>query len=130
LAAGLGTLPSMTAVASGPQVPGSTGVAATGALAVGGFALIANTDGFGARYRFGPGPDFATIRIVEDGETLQVVSGPELAGSFTWWRVQDALGNFGWVAQEYLVPTAGPALWSPPAASPTFATDALSSPAP
>lgn len=89
-------------------------------VAVDGFVAVANTEGYGARYRFGPGPDYLTIRILDEGETLRVVGGPEVSGGFTWWRVQDALGNVGWAAQEFLLPAQSPPAWSPPLASPTF----------
>jgi hypothetical protein len=73
------------------------------------------------RLRFGAGLDTASIRsVVEEGEVLRVVGGPESADGITWWRLQDMYGNIGWAAQEYLTPTAAPSTWSPPAASPTF----------
>ncbi len=107
-----------------PMAPaGATTAAATvppAGVATGAFVAIGNTDGYGIRLRFGPGADFATIRIILDGEVLQVVSGPESAEGLAWWRVQDSLGNVGWTAQDYLVPATQPANWAPPAASPTF----------
>lgn len=94
--------------------------APSGTIAEGAFVAVGNTDGYGIRLRFGPGADFATIRIVMDGEVLQVVSGPERAEGLVWWRVQDSQGNIGWSAEQYLGPASAPASWAPPAASPTF----------
>jgi hypothetical protein len=113
--AGLG--PSAMPNAPAPSTTG--GVAATG-LQDGGFVQVGGTDGFGIRYRFGPGTDFATIRIVNDGEVLQIDGAPEQAEGFFWYRLRDAAGNVGWAAAEYLSPTAQPASWNPPQASPTF----------
>lgn len=105
-------------------VPAATAAPATpAALVAGGFVKVGNTDGYGMRFRFGPGLDNATIRIVEEGETLKVMGDPEAGDGVTWYRLQDALGNVGWAAQTYLSPTAAPAGWNPPAASPTFESD-------
>jgi len=89
-------------------------------LAANGFVRVGNTDGFGLRLRFGPGADYATIRIVGDDEVLRVQSGPESGEGISWWRLQDGQGNIGWGAEEFLVPASPPATWNPPAASPTF----------
>jgi hypothetical protein len=108
---------------AGTAVPPASGtlVSAAGAagLSQGGFVSVGNTDGFGIRLRFGPGLDYATVRIVLDGETLRVAGGPESGDGEQWWRLQDNQGNIGWAAVQYLTPAAAPAGWNPPAASPT-----------
>lgn len=106
-----------TAVSSAAQSTPPSG------LSDGGFVAVTGTDGFGMRYRFGPGLDTATIRIVDEGEVLQISGEPEELGGMRWWRLQDSLGNFGWAVEDYLVPAAPPSLWSPPIASPTFEAD-------
>jgi hypothetical protein len=109
-------------VGLGTPGPGTPTVAAlsSGTLAAGQFAVVGGTDNLGIRLRFGPGATYSTIRIVMDGEAFKVLNGPEMAEGAAWWRVQDAQGNVGWAAEEYLKPTAAPANWAPPAASPTF----------
>jgi hypothetical protein len=92
---------------------------AGGPIAVGQFVVVGGTDGYGIRLRYSPGTDSATIRIVMDGETFKVMSGPEVSGT-NWWRVQDASGNVGWASEEFLKPGTAPPSWAPPAASPTF----------
>lgn len=90
------------------------------ALVVGGFAKVSGTDGDGARLRFGFGLDTASIRWAEEGETLKILGGPEQSDGYTWYRVQDNLGNIGWVADNFMRAAAGGA-WAPPLASPTVA---------
>ncbi len=107
-------VPAAPAVAT---VPGSSPAGTTGIVS-GGFVRVQGTDTYGLRLRYGPGPDYATIRIVSEGEVFRVLGGPESAPPDTFWRVQDAAGNIGWAAGAYLAPTAAPALWSPPVATP------------
>jgi len=99
-------------------------------LSEGSFARVSGTDAFDLRFRFGPGTEYVTIRIIEEGEVLRVSGGPEEADGSRWWRLQDKLGNIGWAAEQYLAPVASPAVWSPPAASPTFASGTEGSIAP
>jgi hypothetical protein len=85
---------------------------------------VINTDGLGIRYRYGPGVNFITLRIIMDNEVLKVVGTPEVADETTWWRLQDSQGNVGWASQEYLAPAPMPASWNPPLASPTLEASA------
>jgi hypothetical protein len=120
---------------SGPTVSGA-GIATTvatspaasvpGNLATGAFVRVSGTGIEGIRYRYGPGLDYVTIRIVPEGEVLLVKGGPEEGDGLVWWRLQDQLGNIGWAAQDYLTLTPAPAAWNPPPASPTFEKDASS----
>ena len=91
-----------------------------GLIGAGTYVRVGDTDDFGLRLRFGPGFDFATIRIVPDGETLKITGGPEDGEGYTWYRMQDGLGNVGWGAQDFVSAVAAPQTWSPPIASPTF----------
>ncbi len=113
-----GTLPT-----SGVPAVATVASANAAALAAGGFVKVTNTDGYGMRFRFGPGLDNATIRIVDEGAVLKVMGDPESNDGVTWYRLQDEQGNVGWAAQTYLVATAAPAGWNPPVASPTFESD-------
>lgn len=113
-----------TMESAGAGASSVTPVAIPGSLAEGGFVEVVNTEGFNMRYRFGPGPDTATIRIVEEGEILRVSGGPEEADGMMWWRLQDRFGNVGWAAADFLSPTAPQTGWNPPPASPTFESPA------
>ncbi|HQZ71253.1 MAG TPA: SH3 domain-containing protein [Anaerolineae bacterium] len=106
--------------AAGSVATPATGAIDPTALAVGGFAKVSGTDGDGARLRFGFGLDTASIRWAVEGESLKILGGPEQSDGYTWYRVQDNLGNVGWVASDFLRAAAGGA-WAPPLASPTVA---------
>jgi hypothetical protein len=97
-----------------------TAPVSSGQLVAGTFVRVTGSGIEGIRFRFGPGLTYATIRIATDGEDMLVLDGPETADGYTWWRLQDAMGNIGWAADQYLQSIAAPANWSPPAASPTF----------
>lgn len=114
-----GALPTL---ASAPGVTPQATIAPAPAsqLAEGAFARITGTGIEGIRFRFGPGLEFATIRIAEEGEDMLILEGPQAADGFEWWRLQDSFGNVGWAASQFLAVVAAPAVWSPPAASPTF----------
>lgn len=116
----------MTASAPTVEIGASsiTPAVISGSLSSGGFVEVVGTDGFGMRYRFGPGLDTATIRIVDEGEILRVSGGPEEGDGTMWWRLQDRFGNVGWAAVDFLSPTAPQADWHPPSASPTFESPA------
>jgi hypothetical protein len=87
------------------------------------FVRISGTDGLDLRFRYGPGTEYVTIRIAEEGEVMRVSDGPQIADGLNWWRLHDAYGNIGWAAEEFLVPVAPPAAWNPPSASPTHSSD-------
>ncbi len=97
----------------------------------GAFVSVAGTGTYGLRMRFGPGSDYVTIRIVNDGETLLVLEESSQTAGSTWWRVQDNQGNIGWVDQEFLRSgVLAPASWAPPVASPTFPPRGLATQSP
>lgn len=107
------------------SVPAAASGAASGVpsgIAPGGFVRVSGTGIYGLRLRFGAGPDYATIRIVPEGEVFRVLGGPESSPPDTFWRVQDAQGNIGWAAEAYLAPVAPPAQWNPPPATPVSAS--------
>lgn len=98
------TLPKPTATR--PPVPTSTVPASQ--LAAGQMVRISGTDGEGLRVRTGPGLDYVTLEIWEEGTELQVLEGPQVADGFVWWRLEMADGTIGWLPDEWLqiVPTA------------------------
>ncbi|HRQ36945.1 MAG TPA: SH3 domain-containing protein [Chloroflexota bacterium] len=74
------------------------------------YAVVANTEGVGARLRGGPSTDNAQITIVDEGELLLVIGGPapDEPNNRVWWQVERADGTQGWVVGEYLLPAAAP----------------------
>ena len=118
------------ALPPGPPAAG-TAEATEGTVTTGTFVRVSGTEGLGLRFRFGPGSDYATVRIVDDGEVLLVQGEPQTSGGRTWWRLQDSEGNFGWTVDEFLDPTTRPGNWNPPLASATLpAGDAVGTPGP
>ncbi len=68
---------------------------------------VVNTDAKGASFRYGPGTKYARIEVLNDGDVLKVVGGPEKADGFTWWRLQNEAVIIGWVVEDFLEPTGG-----------------------
>ncbi|MBX7233111.1 MAG: SH3 domain-containing protein [Caldilineales bacterium] len=81
-------------------LPGPTG----GQFAINQQVQVAGTEGEGVRFRTGPGLSYVTTSILQDGDTLIVVGGPETVDGFTWWRLQTAGGAIGWAAEDNLQP--------------------------
>jgi hypothetical protein len=116
---------------AGTPAPGTPAASSGAAIRSGAFVAVTGTGIYGVRFRFGPGTDTNTIRIVSDGEVLLVMDESVEAEGATWWRVQDSHGNVGWVTDEYLTTgVLAPSSWAPPAASPTFPARAPGTPSP
>ncbi|NLS79368.1 MAG: hypothetical protein GXY76_19125 [Chloroflexi bacterium] len=73
-------------------------------IAVGGRVKVGDTSGANLRLRASPGLDSITFKIVTDGAVLEVLSGPEKADNYTWWRLKDEVGAVGWGAENWLIP--------------------------
>ena len=77
-------------------------------IAVGGYVRVVATAG--VNFRESPGVDQALIRLLENGEVLKVVGGPQEVGEFTWWQLEDRREKkVGWAAES----TADTALLEP-----------------
>ncbi|MGC4106342.1 MAG: SH3 domain-containing protein [Thermomicrobiales bacterium] len=42
------------------------------------------------------------IAQIPAGTTLTVIEGPQDDGTYTWWKVEDAQGDTGWVVSDYI----------------------------
>lgn len=73
-------------------------------ITVGGRVKVGDTGGANLRLRAGPGSDFITFKIIEDGAILEVLGGPEKADGHVWWRLKDSAGVIGWAAADWLIP--------------------------
>lgn len=78
------------------------------AITVGYYAAVANTENIGVSLRGGPSTDNIRLELVPEGEALLVIGGPEEGSGFIWWQVRLADGTEGWVAGDFLVPSAAP----------------------
>ena len=63
---------------------------------------IRNTEGQGLSFRSGAGVKFAILTVLQDGDVLTVVGGPEKADGFNWWHLQAADGTIGWTIAKNL----------------------------
>jgi len=66
---------------------------------------VVDTGVDGLSFRSGPGTNYARLKTVYDGDTFTVLEGPEEAGGYHWWRLEDDAGTIGWVADNWLQPT-------------------------
>ncbi len=63
---------------------------------------VKGTEGQGLRFRSGAGVNFASITILQDGDILTVVGGPEKADGFNWWHLEASDGSTGWTIARNL----------------------------
>ncbi|MDH4207621.1 MAG: SH3 domain-containing protein [Anaerolineae bacterium] len=72
-------------------------------VSVGSFVKVIDTEGIGLRMRAGPSLEHPTVATLHEGDTLQVIAGPESADGFTWWQLR-AEEAIGWCASDWLRP--------------------------
>jgi hypothetical protein len=96
------TLPTLTP----PPTPDLS--VAPEAITVGFYAAVANTDNVGVSLRGGPSTDNIRLLLIPEGAAIRVVGGPEEGSGLIWWQVQVDDGTEGWVAGDFLLPTAAP----------------------
>lgn len=74
----------------------------TPGLAPGVTAEVGDTGGLGLVMHIDPGLNTAVIRVLQDGERVVIIAGPQQANGMTWWQVRDSGGQEGWVAASFL----------------------------
>ena len=85
-----------------PAVSGELTAIPGDVIAIGVRAVVAGTGGTGVSLRAGPGTDNARLALGNDGDVLEVIGGPEIAGDYTWWFVRAEDGTEAWVVEDYL----------------------------
>ena len=95
--------PVATATFTATPIPGSILVAGQPARVVAPFGL---------NMRASPSAGAALIIQLGLNQRIDVLDGPQTADGYTWWQVDDGLGNVGWVAEsdgetEWLNPRVG-----------------------
>lgn len=78
------------------------------AITVGYYAAVANTDNIGVSLRGGPSTDNVRLVLIPEGTAILVTGGPQEGSGFIWWQVQLDDGTEGWVAGDFLIPSAAP----------------------
>ncbi|MBN1248057.1 MAG: hypothetical protein JXC32_10400 [Anaerolineae bacterium] len=76
-------------------------------IGVGARVLVVDTGNAGLSMRTEASTAGERVDVVQEGETLLVVGGPEEADGYTWWFVRDELNSAreGWAVEDFLAPT-------------------------
>lgn len=66
-----------------------------GALPTGARVVVTETKGFGANLRRAPRADSQLVRVVPEGEVLEVAGADKAVDGLVWRNVRDSQGNLG-----------------------------------
>ncbi len=77
-------------------------------ITIGYYATIVNTGGVGVTVRNGPNTSNLPVLVASEGSYLLIMEGPTPGGDYQWWRVRLGDGTEGWVAGDFLNPSAAP----------------------
>lgn len=88
------TAPPGSATTAAPSVP----------IALGLTIQVSGTEGDGLTVRQGPGKDFTSVFVANEGDKFVVKDGPRQANGFTWWYIVDPAdqNRFGWAVQDFM----------------------------
>ena len=78
-----------------------TGGTESDGIAIGG-TVAAIDDGLNVRSA--PSTEGAIVGVLNTGQQVAVVGGPESGSGYTWWQVQLGDGTQGWVAEDFIAP--------------------------
>lgn len=71
-------------------------------ITIGGYVEVFDTGGDGLNVRSEPDTSADKLGKFSDGTVLRVKDGPEEAGGYQWWQVEDEKGLVGWCAADWL----------------------------
>lgn len=77
-------------------------------ITVGYYATVVGTGGVGVTVRNGPNTSNLPVVVASEGSYLLVMEGPTPGGNYQWWRIRLGDGTEGWVAGDFLSPSAAP----------------------
>lgn len=95
-----GTVP--TVELAGPTLPPVVFSPTPDVIAIGRTVLVTGVDQNQLNIRDVPGISTNVLFRVPDGHTFTVIDGPQQTDGITWWKVEDATGQSGWAAANYL----------------------------
>ena len=103
-------LPMATAIFTEPtptlelptEVPTET-VASAAEIVTGSVVVVQGTEGQGLNLRKKPSASAKLIANVKEGSELTVLTGPQEAEGYVWWKLRAANGKQGWAASQWLV---------------------------
>jgi hypothetical protein len=75
------------------------------------YAEVANTDGFGVKFRTGYGLGNDLISVLEEETVGLVIDGPVESDGFIWWRLELEDTTQGWAVEQFLAPANEPTNW-------------------
>lgn len=77
-------------------------------LTIGYYARVVETGGVGVTVRNGPSTSNQPVIVAGEGSIIMIAGGPTRAGEYDWWQVRLSDGTMGWVAGDFLLPSAAP----------------------
>ena len=90
--------------------PLTTPTLAAGAIGIGSYVQISDTEGEGLRIRVTPGLNSETVFRGEEAEVFLVKDGPKTADGYTWWYLVAPYDETraGWSAADFLAVVPSP----------------------
>jgi len=101
-------VPTLTPSPTFTPVPTPDAASAPPEITAGFYAAVVNTGGVGVTVRGGPGTSNQPVTVATEGTVLFVLDGPTVGGEFQWWQVRLPDETEGWVAGDFLEPSAAP----------------------
>lgn len=92
-------------------------------------ARIANTDGQGANMRRAPSVSAQRVKVIPEGDIIELVGSEQRGDGFTWRQVRDVDGSTGFVTMDYLQLIQGPPGAPPILPPPSIQVEEITSPA-
>lgn len=77
-------------------------------ITAGYYAQVVETGGVGVTVRNGPNTTNQPVTVAGENTIIFVIEGPTPGGAYQWWRIRLADGTEGWVAGDFLSPSAAP----------------------
>lgn len=77
-------------------------------VTVGYYAQVVETGGIGVTVRNGPSTANQPVTVAGENSIILVLEGPTPGGQYQWWRIRLGDGTEGWVAGDFLRPSAAP----------------------
>jgi len=110
LIAGPTSTPLIPPTATVSLLPVPTATPLPNQIAIGGYVMIAGTEGQGLRLRKDPGLNSALLFLGNDSEVFKVKDGPVQADNLTWWYLVAPydVTRAGWAASDYLSVVSSP----------------------
>lgn len=78
-------------------------------LRAGDTAVVAETSGDGLRVRSGPGVSYRVVRVLDEGTSVRIITGPVSDGDHDWYQLSVDGAVAGWARERHLDPSGPPA---------------------